>query len=64
MYSVEEEKVDFVRVIDTALAEGAVERWLVEIEDCMIKSVHEMIHNALVDYPKKPRHEWVLQHKG
>jgi dynein heavy chain len=64
MYSIEEEKVDFVRVIDTVLAEGAVERWLVEVEDCMLKSVREMILEAMIDYPKHPRHEWVLPHKG
>jgi dynein heavy chain len=46
MYSVEGEKVDFVKIIDPALAEGAVEKWLVEIEDDMLKSVKEMIFQA------------------
>ena len=46
MFSVENEKVDFVKIIDPALAEGAVEKWLVEVEDDMLKSVREMIYLA------------------
>ena len=46
MYSVENEKVDFVKIIDPAHAEGAVEKWLVGVEEDMLKSVREMIYLA------------------
>ena len=64
MISQEGEKVDLVRVIDTDQAEGAVERWLIEVEDCMIKSTREVIFQALNDYTKRERKEWVQLHKG
>jgi dynein heavy chain len=64
MISQEGEKVDFVRIIDPAAAEGAVERWLIDVEDCMLKSTREMILKSLTDYPKKERKNWVPDHRG
>lgn len=59
MISVEGEKVDFLRIVDPNAAEGAVERWLIEVEECMIKSTRDSILKALTDYPKKERKDWV-----
>jgi len=39
MYSIEGEYVPFTRVIDPIASKGAVEDWLVQVEDVMIKSV-------------------------
>jgi len=43
MISQEGEKVRFSKIIDPMLAEGAVERWLIEVEDNMLKSTREAI---------------------
>mmetsp|Transcript_34873 Transcript_34873/g.6276 ORF Transcript_34873/g.6276 Transcript_34873/m.6276 type:complete len:182 (+) Transcript_34873:3750-4295(+) len=64
MISIEGEKVDFLRIVDPNAAEGAVERWLIEVEECMIKSNRDAILKALTDYPKKERKDWVQLHKG
>lgn len=64
MVSPEGEIVEFIRIIDPALAEGAVERWLIEVEDCMIKSTRDIIVKAIADYPKKERKDWVSGHRG
>ena len=64
MVSQEGESVDIIRIIDPANAEGAVERWLIEVEECMLKSTREIILKALNDYPKRERRDWVCLHKG
>jgi dynein heavy chain, axonemal len=64
MVSQEGEVVEIIKIIDPANAEGAVERWLIEVEECMLKSTRECIIKALNDYPKKERRDWVCLHKG
>lgn len=64
MVSQEGEVVEIIRIIDPANAEGAVERWLIEVEECMLKSTRECILKALNDYPKRERRDWVSLHKG
>ena len=64
MVSQEGEVVELIRIIDPANAEGAVERWLIEVEECMLKSTRECILKALNDYPKRERRDWVSLHKG
>ncbi|OMJ80715.1 hypothetical protein SteCoe_18966 [Stentor coeruleus] len=64
MVSQEGEVVEIIRIIDPANAEGAVERWLIEVEECMLKSTRECILKALNDYPKRERRDWVCLHKG
>ena len=64
MISQEGEVVEIIRIIDPANAEGAVERWLIEVEECMLKSTRESILKALNDYPKRERRDWVCLHKG
>lgn len=64
MKSSEGEVVPLVDVIQTALARGAVEKWLVELETDMKKSVHFMVKGSFENYPEVVRHFWVLQWPG
>ncbi|VEN46856.1 unnamed protein product [Callosobruchus maculatus] len=64
MRSSEDEIVPLVDVIQTALARGQVEKWLVELETDMKKSIHSLVGEAIEDYTKKPRDQWVLKWPG
>ncbi|XP_056634815.1 dynein axonemal heavy chain 7 [Diorhabda sublineata] len=64
MKSSEGEVVPLVDVIQTALARGQVEKWLVELETDMKKSVHNMVRASIEDYPLRPREQWVLKWPG
>lgn len=64
MRSSEGEIVPLVDVIQTALARGQVEKWLVELETDMKKSVHNMVAESIRDYPVRPRDQWVLKWPG
>lgn len=64
MLSSEGEVVPLVDVISTSSARGQVEKWLLELEIDMKKSVHKMVQSALNDYKKKLRHQWVLDWPG
>ncbi|KAF5288992.1 hypothetical protein FQA39_LY03871 [Lamprigera yunnana] len=62
--SSEGEEVALVDVIQTSLARGQVERWLLELETDMKKSVHKMVASAIISYTKTPRDVWVLVWPG
>ena len=64
MYSSEGEYIPFVREIDPMAAQGAVEQWLVQVEDVMIDSIREQIQQSHDDYLKMQRKEWVLNRCG
>ncbi|KAJ8926978.1 hypothetical protein NQ314_020603 [Rhamnusium bicolor] len=64
MKSSEGEIIPLVDVISTALARGQVEKWLVELETDMKKSVHNMVGMSINDYPKVAREKWVLKWPG
>ncbi|GIL57271.1 hypothetical protein Vafri_12526 [Volvox africanus] len=64
MNSVEKESVPFKNIIDTNKARGAVERWLLEVEEAMFSSIHDVTGRGLADYVTRPRHDWVLQWPG
>ncbi|XP_033607299.1 dynein heavy chain 7, axonemal isoform X2 [Cryptotermes secundus] len=64
MKSIEGEEVVLVDVISTSLAKGQVEKWLLELEGDMKKSVHMQVKNAWEAYPVKERDHWVLQWPG
>lgn len=49
MYSSEGERVELIERISTSEARGAVEKWLLQVEDIMLRSVRDVInHSRLV----------------
>lgn len=62
--SSEKEVVKLDEVINTAKARGQVEKWLLEIENDMVKSIHTIIQKALIAYPESVRVEWVVSWPG
>lgn len=43
MYSREGERVQLIQNISTSEAEGAVEKWLVQVEDVMVRTVRDLV---------------------
>uniref|UniRef100_A0A1A9WZZ0 Dynein axonemal heavy chain 7 n=1 Tax=Glossina brevipalpis TaxID=37001 RepID=A0A1A9WZZ0_9MUSC len=64
MRSSEREEVQLVDVISTAKARGQVEKWLLELEIDMKKSIHMKMSEAFYSYPQSIRHKWVLVWPG
>lgn len=48
MYSSEGERVQLIQHISTSEAKGAVEKWLVQVEDLMIRSVRDVVAQSRV----------------
>lgn len=54
MYSSEGERVELIELISTSAARGAVEKWLIQVEDLMLRSIHDVIAAArLVCFPRQ-----------
>ncbi|XP_076664543.1 dynein axonemal heavy chain 7 [Andrena cerasifolii] len=62
--SSEEEKVVLEDVIDTAAARGQVEKWLLDLERSMLKSVRAQVIKAKDAYAKQARSQWALHWPG
>lgn len=60
MYSIEGELVPFTRQIDTMASKGAVEDWLRQVEEVMIKSVKKVIDDSHKDFGYKSRDKWII----
>jgi dynein heavy chain, axonemal len=50
MFSSENEKVKFSRSINTAECKGAVEKWLLQVQDVMLVSLRDVIEAARIAY--------------
>ena len=46
MSSSEGERVELIALISTSAARGAVEKWLIQVEDLMLRSIHDVIAAA------------------
>ncbi|XP_970084.2 dynein axonemal heavy chain 12 [Tribolium castaneum] len=64
MYSQEGEQIDFVEMIKTKEFGGSVEKWLILVEDQMVKSVREQIIKSWKNYFVTPRTKWVQKWPG
>ncbi|XP_017568229.2 dynein heavy chain 12, axonemal isoform X1 [Pygocentrus nattereri] len=64
MYSSEGERVGLIQLISTSEARGAVEKWLVQVEDVMLRSVRDVINCSRLAYPETKRSQWVREWPG
>ncbi|MCI4387417.1 hypothetical protein PGIGA_G00073950 [Pangasianodon gigas] len=64
MYSSEGERVGLIQLISTSEARGAVEKWLVQVEDMMLRSIRDVINRARLAYPESKRSQWVCDWPG
>ncbi|KAM7373014.1 hypothetical protein PAMP_007900 [Pampus punctatissimus] len=64
MISSEKETVPFTDKIYPAQAKGMVEKWLLQVENLMLRSVRHVIHQGVIQYAEVPRKKWVLQWPG
>lgn len=47
MYSSENEKIMFSQAVSTSEARGAVEKWLLQVQDTMLMSVRDVVQQAV-----------------
>ncbi|XP_072306337.1 dynein axonemal heavy chain 12 [Eucyclogobius newberryi] len=64
MYSSEGERIALVGKISTSEAKGAVEKWLVQVEDLMLRSVKDVIARSKDAYAETDRNQWVRDWPG
>ncbi|XP_011505820.1 PREDICTED: dynein heavy chain 7, axonemal [Ceratosolen solmsi marchali] len=64
MGSSEGELVPLCDIISTVAARGQVEKWLIDLEIGMKKSIKDRVNKAIDAYPTKPRTVWVLEWPG
>uniref|UniRef100_A0A3Q4BIM9 Dynein axonemal heavy chain 12 n=1 Tax=Mola mola TaxID=94237 RepID=A0A3Q4BIM9_MOLML len=64
MYSSEGERVELIQLISTSEAKGAVEKWLVQVEDMMLRSVRDVIARSRLAYAETARNQWVKEWPG
>ncbi|KAG5343357.1 DYH7 protein, partial [Acromyrmex heyeri] len=64
MMSSEEELIILEDIIDTAAARGQVEKWLLELESDMKKSVKIQVIRAKNAFPTKARSQWAMEWPG
>ncbi|KAJ3608419.1 hypothetical protein NHX12_025466, partial [Muraenolepis orangiensis] len=62
--SSEGETVPFSEHLRPSEAKGMVEKWLLQVENMMMRSVRDVVHQGLLQYAEVPRKQWVLQWPG
>ena len=64
MISSEKEIVPYSNKIRPADAKGMVEKWLLEVQITMIKSMKDVLAESVLAYPKTKRTTWVTEWPG
>ncbi|XP_052285538.1 dynein axonemal heavy chain 12-like isoform X2 [Dreissena polymorpha] len=64
MFSSEGERVKMSTTISTSEARGAVEKWLLQVQDVMLVSVRDVVRAAHEAYAVEPRSNWVINWPG
>lgn len=64
MCSTEGENVPLTSVVDPSAAHGAVEVWLLQVEEAMRDTVQAVMEESLADYANSARIEWVQKWPG
>lgn len=64
MISMEGEQVEFLETISVQAARGSVEKWLVQVEDQMLKAVKSETELSYYDYANMSRADWILSWEG
>ena len=64
MVSSEKENVPFSNKIVPADAKGMVEKWLMEVQITMIRSMKDVLAQSVEAYPKTKRTTWVTEWPG
>ncbi|RVE47759.1 hypothetical protein evm_007648 [Chilo suppressalis] len=64
MISMEGEQIEYLETISVAAARGSVEKWLVQVEDQMLKAVRSETELSYYEYPNLGRAEWILSWEG
>jgi dynein heavy chain len=64
MFSAQKEFVKFDGIVSTVNANGAVERWLSDVEKMMVVSLKKVFLNSWSDYTQTPREQWVTKWPG
>eukprot|EP00854_Cymbomonas_tetramitiformis_P001348 gene1348-1949_t len=61
MKSVEKEAVPMKNPVDPNKANGAVEKWLLQVEEAMFESIHQQVKLGLEAYEAVPRENEIIQ---
>ncbi|NXF75625.1 DYH7 protein, partial [Sclerurus mexicanus] len=64
MCSSEGERIQLISTISTSEARGAVEKWLIQVEDIMLKTIRDVIAKSRLAYLETERKRWVLEWPG
>lgn len=64
MFSSEQEKVKFSYTVNTSEAKGAVEKWLLQVQNVMLTSMRDVIEQARNAYALEARDDWVKEWPG
>ncbi|CAK9103626.1 Dynein axonemal heavy chain 7 (Axonemal beta dynein heavy chain 7) (Ciliary dynein heavy chain 7) (Dynein heavy chain-like protein 2) (hDHC2) [Durusdinium trenchii] len=64
MVSSEKESVKLTSTVVPSEVSGAVEKWLLQLEEEMCRTVKFVTKQALADFPTKARQQWVLDWPG